>query len=167
MPNWCESDLLVFGPQAQLDDFMKFAKSDSSEFDFDKFVAYPEFFRRLDEAAKAWEMAPFKDGDCPRDGFNSGGYEWCVEQWGTKWPAHRVRIEEVDTYEDEGSVVIHFSTAWTPPLPIIRTAARLYPDLMFELRYFECGMEFDGILVCQNGNVLRDETSPYFGNRGG
>ena len=54
MPNWCENDLTVEGPTEVIEEFLKFAAGESP-FDFDRFIPYPEEFRRLDEAAKAWD----------------------------------------------------------------------------------------------------------------
>ena len=54
MPNWCENDLTVEGPTEVIEEFLKFAAGESP-FDFDRFIPYPEEFRRLDEAAEAWD----------------------------------------------------------------------------------------------------------------
>ena len=88
---WCENDLAVEGPKEVIEEFLKFAAGESP-FDFEKFIPYPEEFQRLDEIAEAWlkEHAERPDYDWhsqPKDGFNSGGYDWCVANWGTKWPA--------------------------------------------------------------------------------
>ena len=53
MPNWCENDLAVEGPQAVIEEFLKFAAGESP-FDFNRFIPYPEEFQRLDEIAEAW-----------------------------------------------------------------------------------------------------------------
>ena len=67
-------------------------------------------------------------GTPPKDGFNSGGYKWRVEHWGTKWPAFHVDIEEpVPMYGGTVEVVFHFDTAWSPPTPVIAKAAERFP----------------------------------------
>ena len=67
MPNWCENDLTVEGPTEVVEEFLKFAAGESP-FDFDRFIPYPEEFRRLDEIAEAWgkEHAGRPDYDCAR-----------------------------------------------------------------------------------------------------
>ena len=153
MPNWCENDLAVEGPKEVIEEFLKFAAGaagenplddEGSPFDFNKFIPYPQEFQRLDEIAEAWlkEHAGRPDYDYrarPKDGFNSGGYDWCYANWGTKWPACHVEVEGPVTGYDEKTleVVFHFDTAWSPPMPVIKRAAELYPALRFELRYFE------------------------------
>jgi hypothetical protein len=173
MPNWCENDLTVEGPKEAIEEFMAFAEADGP-FDFERFAPYPEELRRLDDVAEAWDRQradnPGKvDSMRPRDGYNAGGYEWCVANWGTKWRAFHVDRQEPEPGDGEGTwqVVFHLDTAWSPPLPVIQKAAELFPLLSFELRYFECGCCFNGILCCSGGAVTYDESGPYFGDRGG
>lgn len=94
-------------------------------------------------------------------------YEWSISHWGTKWNASNVTVGQPEVWGRESTVEICFSTAWSPPLPVIRRASELFPDLRFDLRYFECGMAFNGIYRCKGGEVERDESGPYFGSRGG
>src|SRR5512135_3092246 len=173
MPNFCENDLSVEGPKDVVLEFLKFAAGESP-FDFNRFIPYPEKYLRLDNAAKAWdkEHEGRLDYDWrkrPKDGFNSGGYEWRVRNWGTKWPASRVKVETPVTGYDGNTlhVVFHFDTAWSPPLQVIENAAERYPALSFDLRYFECGAQFNGLFYCSGGEVKADESGPYFGTRGG
>lgn len=48
--------------------------------------------REAEEARKsqeAWEAYKAKWGT-DKNGYNSGGYEWCQDAWGTKWNAYAV-----------------------------------------------------------------------------
>ena len=173
MPNHCENDLRITGTKKDVERFLAFAKTDKNEFDYNQFLPYPKKFAALDEAYKQWnkdnrdEKGALKPGltwnDAPRDGFNSGGYEWCITTWGTKWNAYNINIEPFDGE----SVVIHFKSAWAPPKPVIEKAGEMFPALEFDLRYFECGAAFNGILRIEKGEVTHDETGTYFGERGG
>jgi len=174
MPNWCECDLEVEGPSEKVDEFLKFAEGENP-FDFNKFIPYPDEFARLDEIAEAWakQQGDLRKADWstrPKDGFNSGGHEWCVQNWGTKWPAyHFEEVAKSVSHHDGGTTLVdfHFDTAWSPPLPVIEKAAALFPMLTFDLRYYECGASFHGAYCFENGKCVRDESGPYFGNRGG
>ena len=171
MPNWCENDLKVRGPVGDVEAFLTLMKGESL-FDFGKVLPYPEHFRRLDEIADAWDQEHKEDldkelGPRPADGFNSGGYEWCIANWGTKWPAAAVRIEAGKETAGRLEVVIHFSTAWSPPKPVILRASDLFPSLRFVLRYFEAGAGFQGEYALKYGECIRDESSSYRGSRGG
>jgi hypothetical protein len=174
MPNWCECDLTVFGPRAKVEEFLQFARSEESTFDFNRFVPYPEEWQRMDERAAAWDRENWGKEDVdwakrPKDGFNSGGHAWCVENWGTKWTARRVTHEPSAVWHsgEEATVAVQFETAWSPPLPLVRKAAVLFPDVTLDLRYFERGMQYHGVLVCRGADVLENECGRYFGHRGG
>lgn len=51
-------------------------------------------------------------------------YEWCNENWGTKWDAYG--FDNFGLFQD-GS--LRFLTAWSPPHPVIERLAEIYPDL--------------------------------------
>ena len=125
MPNYCENDLTVEGPREVLEEFIKFAAGESP-FDFNKFVPYPEEFQRLDDAAEAWAIENAgknhqERGTPPKDGYSAGGYDWCVSNWGTKWPACDVEVgEPAPRYGGKTwEIVLHFKTPWSPPTPVI------------------------------------------------
>jgi Ferredoxin-like domain in Api92-like protein len=171
MPNWCENDLTIRGPSTDVHEFLEQAEGESP-FNFGKLIPYPEQFRHADEIAEVWDSERRSNPDAdrgprPKDGFNSGGYEWCVKNWGTKWPATAIRIEDGKETDAGFEVVIGFDTAWTPPKPVVLKASELFASLVFELRYYECGDGFCGEYVVQNGECVRDESSEYHGSRGG
>jgi hypothetical protein len=98
-----------------------------------------------------------------KDGFNSGGYEWCCLHWGTKWGICEAEL----TYEKKKSLKYAFRTAWSPPLPIIKKMGTVFPQLKFILSYFEGGSAFRGRFVMENGENTSNETGYYHGQRGG
>src|SRR5262245_41566713 len=59
--------------------------------DFNKLIPYPERYAKADRERWEWEKAnPGASwADAPEDGYNQGGYEWCLKHWGTKWNAFR------------------------------------------------------------------------------
>ena len=119
MPNWCENELTISGPDVQkvLNAIRSEAHDDEDArlLDFDKIIPYPEPYRALDQRAHEYQeklraidkndpdqqskleaLAAEYDAEpgAPwiKDGFNSGGYEWCCDQWGTKWNATHVTL---------------------------------------------------------------------------
>lgn len=122
-------------------------------FDFNTIVPYPEELRKRDENYATLSREEFEaiyptnsdDGfagklkkDSPSlDGFNNGGYHWCVQNWGTKWPASKpVWVKEHST--------LYFATAWGPAFPIISALHKRFPKLTFNYEYYERGMGFMG-----------------------
>jgi hypothetical protein len=160
---WYDNELTVKGPHEAIDEFLKFAAGESP-FDFSRFLPYPEEFQRLDEIAEAWDREHLGRPDYdpkarPKDGFNSGGCEWRVENWGTDWLPSRVRVDGPETYDDGKTlhVVFHFDTPENPPMAVIKKAAARYPALRFELRYYECQCVSDGLFCCSGGEVVEDD----------
>ncbi|HMB06331.1 MAG TPA: hypothetical protein VKP69_21685, partial [Isosphaeraceae bacterium] len=125
MANSCDNDLTVEGPAEVLAEFLRFAAGESA-FDFNQFVPYPEAFQRQDEAVKTWdrEHAGCRDWRArPKNGYNSGGYEWCIANWGTKSLAWRVEVEPVIGYDGKlVQLAFSFKTDRDPPLPVIKKA---------------------------------------------
>ena len=174
MPNWCECDLYIDGPRERVTAFLDAVKTEDSIFDFNRIIPYPERFADLDRIAAEWEQLPpeRRTGARPKDGYNQGGYDWCQENWGTKWRARDAALgysscDPEDSLATSRSVEINFRTPWCAPAPVVLRASELYPDLDFDLRYFERGMAFNGVYRCKAGKALEDECAKYFGNRGG
>lgn len=67
-------------------------------------------------------------------------YDWCVENWGTKWDVFDVEVMSLvdDTLE------LTFSTAWSPPTEALQHGAERY-GFDFFLTYKEYGMMFTGL----------------------
>jgi len=188
MPNHCDNDLYVYGSTKKLREFIEFAKgfdnyNREEALVTEKFIPYPEKFRKMDEEAKDIRTEierKRKEGEdvssisWPTDGFNSGGYEWCIENWGTKWGIYESELQD-DSYlnsnpltdDDEEEIMYNFNSAWSPPKPIILRMSKMFPELEFDLRYFESGAAFNGRYNCKAGEVIHDESGPYFGRRGG
>jgi hypothetical protein len=161
----------------------------TTDFDFQKVIPYPKKFMDIDEKANKFEVLKeelqkkFKDKPAKlkgaldtlaitygldperpwiKDGYNSGGYEWCISNWGTKWNAAEVTMENL---EDE--VIYSFDTAWSPPVPIISKLAQKFKKCRFTLEYWERGAAYQGTLICEDGEVTVDITHEYYGHRGG
>jgi len=160
MPNWCECELDISGDEESIEKFRKFAKTKETLLDFNKFVPYPKHFADADKKAKEFK-GDWKDK--PKDGFNQGGYDWRLENWGTKWNASDV----AEGGGRNGDFGYEFKCAWSPCCPVVLAMSKKFPDLVFMLRYFEMGMRINGLYVCKNGEVVTDASGDYFGHRGG
>ena len=173
MPNWCENELYIKGSKDELKKFVEHAKGEKKIIDFNKFIQYPKRFAKMDEKAMEWDEKHPKDSwaNRPKDGYNSGGYEWCIKNWGTKWNACHLDAYDPNPedlgYKDEGELLFKFDTAWSPPIPVIKKMGKEFPNLKLTLLYFETGCAFNGILRIENGKITEDQCSKYYGHRGG
>ena len=155
-------------------------------FDFNNVLPYPKKFLDMDKAAHDFEKLreaeierrgykgvnemPKKEReeifkkypwDKVKDGYNSGGYDWCSSTWGTKWNACDAIVER------KGNKLKYtFNTAWAPPVPVIAKLGTMFPTLKFKLKYYEMGMGFQGVVDIQ-GDFVSEESSKYSGHRGG
>lgn len=177
MPNYCENDLYIQGARADVDALLLHVGmyKPQPEFDFNTLIPYPDRFRMMDDEAEAfnWEKTPrlddperaFKLAELQKlkdaytakwgvesDGFNSGGYEWCCEAWGTKWGAGDVARRDYD-----GRACITFQTAWGPPVPVIIALAKQFPLVTLTIEYFEHGGQFAGGFQCPSEKDYYDE----------
>ena len=187
MPNHVENELYVRGPQAERDNFFNAAEghehgidsmtgqetSEVNELDFNSFIPYPKEYKDQDLLAgqmardryamePAQREAHIKEHGWPKDGYNQGGYDWCVHTWGTKWNAYSIRRKENKT-----SIRYDFQTAWSPPIKVINAMAHMFPTLTFVLRYFEMGVGFQGRYVIKGDEIIEDTNKKYYGHRGG
>jgi len=80
-------------------------------------------------------------------------YNWSYDNWGTKWNACDVYIHE----KQEDYFHVGFSTAWSPPVPVIEALMEQHPNLDVELEYSESGMGFAGTLGRQGGITFDNE----------
>src|SRR5437879_4051338 len=85
MPNWCDCDLYISGPKAELEKFLETVKSEESVFDFNRVIPYPEHFREQDREFEEWTKKPPEERSVPPpSAYSSSGWDWCVANWGTK-----------------------------------------------------------------------------------
>lgn len=182
MPNWCENDLTIRGHAIDIEAVLQFVRSgdeaeDKSLFSFERIVAMPPELHGIQtgairingELVTEWrtigdENVPVDTEELQRRYGATSWYEWNTANWGTKWPATDV---EVEYRSGDERAVIHFSTAWSPPVPVVTKLAEKFPQLDFDLRYYEGGAAFKGRLQLKGGRVVHDSTGPYHGSRGG
>lgn len=144
MPNWCTNRLYVEGDSQVIARLLSSIEGSDSEFDFNKVIAYPEKYAVLDNESTMYA------------GYNNGGYDWCITNWGTKWNA-----VEVSVGVGENWVSILFDTAWSPSLPVTDALATAYPELRFTHDYEEAGNDFSGKIIWENGSMISNEEGEY------
>jgi len=164
MPNHVDQDLYVTGDVESLKSFLEFSKEDDKLLSANKFIPYPDEYTVLDKIAEEQRL---KGNYSAKDGFNSGGYEWCCNNWGTKWGIYDASILSQKLEGKKGRLKITFQSAWSPPLPVILAMSKKFESLKFKLKYYEMGMGFKGTYIAEKGEVLEDSDAKYNGNRGG
>ena len=135
MPNWCDNSIHIEGENEVLKQVWDECFT-NDVLDFDKVIPYPEPYRSMDA----------NSGFCGA-GFNAGGYEWRVENWGTKWNAD---FDESDFSLEDGFITGSCFTAWSPPLGVMMELSKKYP-VRVVIEYDEAGMPFQGEIEYEDG----------------
>lgn len=74
-------------------------------------------------------------------------YDWCCDNWGTKWNAYSNEQEDEDT--------IIFETAWSNPEPVMLKLSEMYPEAVIEHWWADEDMgRNDGHRVYQGGQIV-------------
>lgn len=58
-------------------------------------------------------------------------YDWCCDNWGTKWNACDVYCD----WFNDNELFYEFNTAWSAPYGVFEEIAEDYPDISFEVLY--------------------------------
>ena len=134
MPNWC-NNRVYFGFGSDTEDNNKFREwIGIPEDEADSYNTEGEFdFERISPIPEGMED-------------NGEWYNWCCDNWGTKWNAQNVyiHINEADGIE------LTFDTAWAPASGIYdlikKKIAEEQWDITMSWFYDEPGMQFAGYL---------------------
>ena len=82
-------------------------------------------------------------------------YDWCVENWGTKWNCYDLSEWTVS----EGRAEIMFYTAWSPPMPITTFLSNKFNNMEIELLYSDEGGGFVGKVIYEKYDIVSYEPS--------
>lgn len=138
MPNWCNNVLSVHFPGdvevagERLRELCDRVATDVEPLSFNRILPVPV------------EVENDPDGMV--------GYNWRVDNWGTKWDAHDVEARFGAT-----ACEMFFDTAWGPPVDAIAELSRLFPDAVVGLAFDEPGCDFGGFLIYRAGEVQDSE----------
>ena len=184
MPNWCSNSLIVEGKSEDVAKFAEAAKGHVATYNDDmrKEEAWPIFDEVRKEAYYASPpplgtyqefcmnaIVPVPD-DIRRFGFDTtytnkirkelgeeesvGGYDWQVDNWGTKWDIHDYDIYYTD---DDNVYTVEFPSAWAPPIEFVKSASSIFPTLEFHLDFSEPGNNFAGERLFKSGVCIFSE----------
>lgn len=75
-------------------------------------------------------------------------YEWCMEHWGTKWPALDAVV---------AGNIIRFNTAWSRAMPVVEKLAKMFPDITIEYSWADEDMGSNaGMAKFEHGELVDD-----------
>jgi hypothetical protein len=152
MPNWCENTVLIMGDTKTITEVKEFLTEGDSKFSFNKVKQCPPELREYSAPQRNEQKA----GYLLKKYGAKDWYDWCIENWDTKWDAHDVVLDE-STWDDQLLLEYRFETAWAPPIKVIQELSKKYPDLKIHLSFDEPGMGFSGWQLYVGGEETRSE----------
>lgn len=174
MPNHCSNDLYIYGDMEIRDKFIESCTVIDEEKEEETIkvleTQYPcpqellettaSILNSRDDNPELWDKwVANKEKHGSKD-----WYDWCIRNWGTKWGDYYDELVEHNEYRTH----IGFDSAWSPPREGLIEVSKKWPDLEFNIEYFEMGMGFAGGDKFVNGEHTELwYTEEYQGNRGG
>jgi hypothetical protein len=132
MPNWCYNHIEVHG-------------GDEDGWERERFFSEREF----DDTTPLQKYIPISTYHMTTEGYNDGGYEWCYENWGSKWPEKSICYLGQDP-----SLDFSFDSPWGPPIIGYQKISKMFPELFFLHYYQEDGMCFAGAIIYHDGSQV-------------
>jgi len=139
MPNWCDNQITITGPNSVIDKIEKIVREEK---DTDGLL---NFFHPMPKELDG-TTSPSSSADKPQpmvEGFDCW-YDWRLEKWGTKWDCNE--FYGVDRQGD--TISFGFSSAWSPPIgayeKFIISSSEKKQDVSIKAYYYEGGCDFMG-----------------------
>jgi hypothetical protein len=145
MPNWCDNQITITGPNSVIDQIEKIVKEEK---DTDGLL---NFFHPMPKQLED-TTSPSSSADKPQpmvEGFDNW-YDWRVENWCTKWEVNEFYgvDRQADALIGDSTISFGFSSAWAPPTGaythFITSMAEKNLDVSLKAYYYEGGCDFAG-----------------------
>ena len=145
MPNYCNNNIVITGPNSVIDKIEKIANGDKGDLlqyfypmpkELNDTVAGPEPKTKKEKLEKRRLQVEYGA---------SNWYDWRVENWGTKWDIMEFyNINRKEIGEDESEISLGFDTAWAPALGAYEKFLDKNSNCSLKAYYYEPGCDFMG-----------------------
>ena len=144
MPNWCNNNISITGPNSVIDKIEEIVKADDTH----KNTGLLNFFKPMPKELEG-TTSPSSSAKKPQpmvEGFDNW-YDWRVENWGTKWELcefYGVDRQHLNDSLDESTISFAFSSAWSPPIGAYEQFLSDNDNCSLKAYYYEGGCDFMG-----------------------
>lgn len=141
MPNWCSNSITIQGSTDTLKPLWEQAQANWKNEDYgllNAMVPIPEALKGTTSPAPDDGSQPYVDG-------HTNWYDWCINNWGTKWDINDEGLEFTDNGDGTASITGWFESAWAPPIAAYNTFLDDNDGCSLYSSYEEGGMDFAGI----------------------
>ena len=159
MPNWCDNQVTITGPNSVIDKIEKIVRQEEDESMGLLNFMYPmpkELEDTTSPSSSAKKPQPMVDG-------YDNWYDWRCDNWGTKWDVNEFygvdRQYLTEQNEGESTISFGFSSAWSPPIGAYDKFMDSGHNVEIKAYYYEGGCDFMG--EWDNGSDDCYEPSQY------
>jgi hypothetical protein len=142
MPNWCNNNITITGPNKIIDKIEKIVKNEKYEKPEDGLL---EYFYPMPKGLRDTTADGSKDKAMMKKYGYSNWYDWAVDNWSTKWDLHEFHGVERINRIDESEISFGFDSAWAPPIGAYEHFIDENSNVSIRATYFEGGCDFMGI----------------------
>ena len=142
MPNWCDNQITITGPNSVIDKIEKIVKEEKDG------GGLLNFFKPMPKQLED-TTSPSSSADKPQpmvEGFDNW-YDWRCENWSTKWDVNEfygVDRQHLNDSLDESTISFGFSSAWSPPIGAYEQFLEDNDNCSLKAYYYEGGCDFMG-----------------------
>ena len=142
MPNWCDNQVTITGPNSVIDKIEKIVKEEKDG------GGLLNFFKPMPKQLED-TTSPSSSADKPQpmvEGFDNW-YDWRCENWSTKWDVNEfygVDRQHLNDSLDESTISFGFSSAWSPPIGAYEQFLEDNDNCSLKAYYYEGGCDFMG-----------------------
>jgi len=152
MPNWCDNQITITGPNSVIDKIEKIVKDENNNAE----NGLLQFFHPMPEELMETEAGPIaktKKEKLARQirklEFGAENwYDWRVNNWGTKWELCEFygvdRQYLTEQNDGESTISFGFSSAWAPPIGAYEQFLADNENCGLKAYYYEGGCDFMG-----------------------
>ena len=153
MPNWCNNNISITGPNSVIDKIEKIVKEESNNAE----NGLLQFFHPMPKELLETEAGPVAKTKKEKQARQArklefgaeNWYDWRVNNWGTKWEVCEFygvdRQYLTEQSEGESTISFAFSSAWAPPIGAYEQFLSDNNDCSLKAYYYEGGCDFMGV----------------------
>ena len=148
MPNWCNNNITITGPNKIIDKIDKIVAEEGSEGNLlQYFYPMPKELNDTtspapDKTAKDKKLIKARKLEFGADSW----YDWRVNNWSTKWDVNEFYgIRRIELGIDESEISFGFDSAWAPPIGAYENFLNENSNVSIKASYYEGGCDFMGI----------------------
>ena len=151
MPNWCDNQITITGPNSVIDKIEKIVKEESDE----SKNGLLQFFHPMPKELLDTEAGPVAKTKKEKQARQvrklefgaENWYDWRCNNWGTKWEVNEfygVDRQHLNDSLDESIISFGFSSAWSPPIGAYEQFLVDNENCSLKAYYYEGGCDFMG-----------------------